>query len=84
MGALSLHNYDDSFNEEYIEFAQWQFYNYHDGESFVDDEGVRWNVTVNESAGVKRAILDTQSNVHFTTYSTAKLHSKHLSPYPFH
>ena len=75
MGALALHNYDDSFNEEYIEFAQWQFYNYHDGESFLDDEGVRWNVTVNESGGVKRAILDTQSNVHFTTYSTAKLHS---------
>ena len=78
MSSLALNNYDNSYQEEYIEFAQWQFYNYVNGESFLDDDGVRWNVGVVDTDDVKIATLVTATDTHFVTYSESKLHSLNI------
>ncbi len=78
MASLALNNYDDSYQEEYIQFAQWQFYNYVNGESFLDDDGVRWNVGVVDTDDVKIATLTTATDTHFVTYPESKLHSLNI------
>ena len=75
MDALKLYNYDDSYAETYINFAQMQFYNYVNGTVMVDDEGIRWSVSANTSDDVKVVTLTPTEEVRVSAYTTAKLNA---------
>ena len=75
MGALKLYDYDDSYAETYINFAQMQFYNYVNGTVMVDDEGIRWSVSANTSDDVKVVTLTPTEEVRVSAYTTAKLNA---------
>ena len=49
MAGLNLNNYDNNYQEEYINYAYADYYNYEQGEAFDDPSGRRWTVTISRN-----------------------------------
>lgn len=78
MAGLNLNNYDDNYQEQYINYAYADFYNYEQGEAFDDPSGRRWTVNIYRNDSSYK-IVEINTNTRITDFSDGTLEALGLS-----
>lgn len=72
MAGLNLNNYDDNYQEQYINYAYADFYNYEQGEAFDDPAGRRWTVNINNNDNAYK-IVEINTDARVTDFADGTL-----------
>ncbi len=78
MAGLNLNNYDDNYQEQYINYAYADFYNYEQGEAFDDPSGRRWTVNISRNDGSYK-IVEINTDTRVTDFTDGTLEALGLS-----
>lgn len=78
MAGLNLNNYDDNYQEQYINYAYADFYNYEQGEAFDDPAGRRWTVNIVRNDGAYK-IVEINTDTRVTNFADGTLEALGLA-----